>query len=692
MTNKHTQAHRWLLLACLPFAVGQSLAAEYWLQTGTTTISPPGATAPITMWGYALCGAGATAPATCAGTVKVPGEPLVVPPGEGLKVHLQNNLAVPTSLVIAGQSLNTLGANAGMLRPVWTDGLSGPRSTLAQRVRSFTNEVAPGASADYVWPDLKPGTYLYQSGTEPQVQVQMGLYGALTKDAATGGIAYQRDGIDIAYASQVVLVYSELDPVLHQAVAAGSYGGSGPTSTLEYQPKFFLINGQPYPDVSLVPAATLAGGQPTLLRLLNAGLKTHVPTINGQYWQMIAEDGNAYPYAGNPRQQYTAFLTAGKTLDVLWTPATPAGASGNVRYAVFDSRAYDTNAGAQGGGYLAYFDVTPAANSPPVFDSLPVTSATVGVAYAYAAHATDPEGSTVSYSLNAGFPAGMTINANNGLINWLPATSGSFPVSVRAFDGSLASSQSFAIVVVAPPPVNHAPVARNDSYTAVAHASASGLVQTVTAPGVLANDSDPDGDPLHAGGKTGSPLVTLNANGSFSLAPTPTAGTVSFGYQALDTANAPSTPATVAITVIANRAPSALADAFSVPRCTFRQNNACRTGTGFYVAPSLNLVSNDTDLDTATLDAANQTPLVVARVRSQTAGTNGGSTTAVTTSIGGRVTISGGSISYVPPYNFAGTDVFQYRVKDKLGKESGSTTNNTNNLGQGWATVTITVQ
>ena len=26
---------------------------------------------------------------------------------------------------------------------------------------------------------MKPGTYLYQSGTHPQVQVQMGLYGGV---------------------------------------------------------------------------------------------------------------------------------------------------------------------------------------------------------------------------------------------------------------------------------------------------------------------------------------------------------------------------------------------------------------------------------------------------------------------------------------------------------------------------------
>jgi hypothetical protein len=84
-------------------------------------------------------------------------------------------------------------------------------------------------------------------------------------------------------------------------------------------------------------------------------------------------------------------------------------------------------------------------------------------------------------------------------------------------------------------------------------------------------------------------------------------------------------------------------------------------------------------------------PLAVARVRLAATGTGAGSTTSTTTLNGGTATISGGSVTYVPPYNFAGTDRFYYRVKDKLGKESGSTTSDTNNLGAGWNAVTVTV-
>ena len=108
------------------------------------------------------------------------------------------------------------------------------------RVRSFAAEAAPGGgTAHYTWPNLRGGTYLYQSGTQPQVQVQMGLYGACTKDYAAGQ-AYS----GVPYTTDVMLLYSEVDPALHAAVVGGNYGPGKPvTSTMEYEPKYFLVNG-----------------------------------------------------------------------------------------------------------------------------------------------------------------------------------------------------------------------------------------------------------------------------------------------------------------------------------------------------------------------------------------------------------------------------------------------------------------
>lgn len=687
-----TRGAQALVLAALPLAVTHALAATQLLRADVFSANMPGGA--VTMWGYvpdnAPCGTGGTTPWT-------PGPQIVVPPGDStLTVTLKNCLPESTSLIINGQAISDP-------NPVWTDGGSGPRGgDLTRRVRSFTHEaLAGGGTADYVWSNLKPGTYLYQSGTHPQVQVQMGLYGAMSKDAAAGNVAYVRDATSIAYNNQLTLLYSEIDPALHAAVANGAYGTSlGPTSTLNYAPKYFLINGKSYPDASLSPIATVPAGQGSLLRLLNASLKNHVPSINGQYWKMIAEDGNPYPYLSNPRQQYTAFLAAGKTMDVLLTP-TNTSTTANVRYAIFDGRHFDTNNAVQGGGMLAYLDVAPSAPAAPVFDSTPVTTGTAGVAYSYAAHATDPNGDTVSYSLNAPVQSGMAINAGTGQINWTPAAAGTYAVSVRASDATvptpLFSDQAFSVAVAPGAAPNQSPTARNDAYTAVAHAAGSGINQSVTAPGVLANDSDPDaGNTLTAVNKAGSTRVTLGADGSFVLLPPQTGsgvGTVTFTYQARDNsgaANNTSAAATATINVIANRRPVAVADAFTVPRCATGTGNICLTGAPNYVPLVLNLANNDSDPDTATTDVANQLPLSVNRLR---AGTNGNGVTAgtLTTSSGGLVTFSGTTttgvnVTYVPRRNFAGTDTFQYKVKDRLGLESGATN------AQGWATVTVTVQ
>ena len=64
--------------------------------------------------------------------------------------------------------------------------------------------------------------------------------------------------------------------------------------------------------------------------------------------------------------------------------------------------------------------------------------------------------------------------------------------------------------------VNHPPVANNDSYSTVVNTTL-----TVGSPGVLANDTDPDGDSLTAilvSGPTNGTL-NLNTNGGFSYTP-----------------------------------------------------------------------------------------------------------------------------------------------------------------------------
>ncbi len=205
----------------------------------------------------------------------------------------------------------------------------------------MTAEAAPGQTRIYTFPGLKPGTFLYQSGSHPAVQVQMGLYGAVTHDAAAGA-AYT----DVPYLNEVLLLYSEIDVALHQAIAGNTYGtANGPTSTINYYPELFLVNGESYANEAATPAIESgAAGQATLIRLLNAGLRTHVPVLDNGALTLVAEDGNPYPFA---RPQAAVLLAAGKTHDATWTPPE-AGV-----YALYD-RSLSLSAPGQGAaGMLA---------------------------------------------------------------------------------------------------------------------------------------------------------------------------------------------------------------------------------------------------------------------------------------------------------------------------------------------------
>jgi VCBS repeat-containing protein len=101
---------------------------------------------------------------------------------------------------------------------------------------------------------------------------------------------------------------------------------------------------------------------------------------------------------------------------------------------------------------------------------------------------------------------------------------------------------------------NQAPVAAADTYN-----TPEDTPLTVTAPGVLGNDSDPDGNPLTATAVTGPShgSLTLNANGSFTYTPDANYnGPDSFTYRAGD-GTLTSNLATVTLTVSAtNDAPT----------------------------------------------------------------------------------------------------------------------------------------
>jgi FtsP/CotA-like multicopper oxidase with cupredoxin domain len=316
-------------LAALALAAAPSFAQTVDLCATTGSVTMPDSTV-VPIWGFVdISGGGdcTTAVAT------LPNPVIRGTAGVALTINLTNNLPQAVSFFVPGQRATATG-NPGF----------------------FTAEaVANGGTASYIFtPDA--GTYLYQSATAKiRTQVPMGLSGALVVDVAAN-TAYPDNpatpAIDpVVYGADVVLVYSEIDPNLNADPL--NYGGARVSkNTLAvadegfvfgWLPKYFLINGQAYDSVA-GHVTGVGSGTGTLLRFVNAGLDTAVPTLGGGlYMSVVAEDGNLNPAVFS---QYGIELQPGKTIDALVDVATTT--------ALYDRALNLTNGAATSGGMLTY--------------------------------------------------------------------------------------------------------------------------------------------------------------------------------------------------------------------------------------------------------------------------------------------------------------------------------------------------
>jgi VCBS repeat-containing protein len=227
--------------------------------------------------------------------------------------------------------------------------------------------------------------------------------------------------------------------------------------------------------------------------------------------------------------------------------------------------------------------------------------------------------------------ASFALNAN-GSFNYVHDGSETLTDSFtyRANDGSLNSN--VATVTITITPVNDPPSAANDAYTV-----AEGGTLTTAAPGVLANDTDPDSPLLTAAlvsGPAHASSFALNADGSFTYVHDGSETTTdSFTYRAND-GLANSNVATVTITITpVNDAPVAANDAYAVNE----------GGTINAVAPGV--LANDTDVDSPTLTAV----LVSGPTHAASFALN-----------------ANGSFTYVHDGSETLSDVFTYKASDGL--------------------------
>ncbi|MDB6025961.1 MAG: putative esterase [Verrucomicrobiales bacterium] len=101
-------------------------------------------------------------------------------------------------------------------------------------------------------------------------------------------------------------------------------------------------------------------------------------------------------------------------------------------------------------------------NHKPVLSLIGNKAINEGSTLAFTASATDADaGQTLTYSLDAGAPAGATINSSTGAFSWTPTESdgpSSYPVTVRVTDNGSPSQTAFETITVTVVEVNVAPV------------------------------------------------------------------------------------------------------------------------------------------------------------------------------------------------------------------------------------------
>jgi FtsP/CotA-like multicopper oxidase with cupredoxin domain len=285
------------------------------------TSQPDGAM--IYTWGYGCTGAAPTGGFTSNGggqgptptcpLMQLPGPTLIVTEGATVTVNLTNALPLAagnTSIVFPGfqTCAGTFDATTGACVP--TGGVAG----------RLTQEAAVGGTVTYSFKATKPGTYAYYSGSQPDLQIEMGLFGAIvvvpsaapatcTKGPySLSGAAY--DHAATCYDREYLFQFSEMNSRIHeeawaqvQACSAAPCPQIAVTSE-PYHPNYFLVNGRSMPDDMDTPFATAYAHQPyngnphihpgerLLMRVIGQGRWQHPFHFHGNHARVLARDGN----------------------------------------------------------------------------------------------------------------------------------------------------------------------------------------------------------------------------------------------------------------------------------------------------------------------------------------------------------------------------------------------------------------
>lgn len=256
------------------------------------------------------------------GTTQYPGPTIIVNEGDNVTINLTNNLPVPVSLVIPGISVTATTVSGTALPGI------------------LTKEVPPDngvTTVAYTFEATQPGTYLYHSGTNPPLQVEMGLLGAIIVrptgyHPTNNRIAYNDN--DSTYNHENLFLLTDMDIRVHNAVQKGNLSN---IDFSDYHDVYWFINGRTAPDTLAINApwlkhqpyhsvARLNPGQKILYRVINTGRDPHPWHTHGNHHRIIAKKSQFL--STNPggaeganlgEQAFTTVIYPGDTVDMIMT-------------------------------------------------------------------------------------------------------------------------------------------------------------------------------------------------------------------------------------------------------------------------------------------------------------------------------------------------------------------------------------
>ena len=309
MNIKLLKRIRWVLMlmtVILLFGTYQSQAAlqgiagsSFNLTAKTGYINTPDGNS-IFMWGYALNN----------GVMQYPGPTMIVNQGAVVTVTLTNSLTMPVSIVFPGQSsVVAIGGAPGLI----------------------TQEAPPGGTVTYTFTASQPGTYTYYSGTSPELQIEMGLVGALIVRPSTNTTTQAYNHPDSQFEHEYLFLLSEIDPTIHELAELGWMNLIDNTT---HWPVYWFINGRAAPDtmadanVSWLPnqpyncIPMMHPGERVLIRMIGGGRDLHPLHTHGNHHRVIARDGRLLTGVSGADLSETLFTSSvvpGGTTDAIFT-------------------------------------------------------------------------------------------------------------------------------------------------------------------------------------------------------------------------------------------------------------------------------------------------------------------------------------------------------------------------------------